>query len=158
MNAMEHTPGSKLPPGSTPLEFDGSNESASAVSGVESGSLTLRFEAPSTPLSINKANRMHWAAKKRELDPWREQVAWAWLQERKNWSSVKGEPCIVQVVLPFRTKQRRDPHNYTGTVVKALVDTLVKQGVWPDDTPEWVTVADPICEIGTEARVILTRR
>lgn len=161
MNATEHTPGSESHHGLTPLDLDGLSESARSVgSGVanEKPSLTLRFEAPSTPLSINKANRMHWAAKKRELDPWRELVAWAWLQERKNWSDVLGKPCVVQVVLPFRTKQRRDPHNYTGTVVKALVDTLVKQGVWPDDTPEWVTVSDPVCEIGTEARVVLTVR
>lgn len=122
------------------------------------GSLTLVFPPPNTPLSINKANKMHWAAKKRQVDPWREAIGWAWLQERKNWDLVKDKPCSVQVVLPFRTKQRRDPHNYTGTVVKALVDTLVREGVWPDDTPEWVTVLDPVIQIGGDAKVVLTPR
>ncbi len=125
---------------------------------VPDGSLTLTFPPPNTPLSINKANKMHWAAKKRQVDPWREAIGWAWLQERNNWDLVKGKPCSVQVVLPFRTKQRRDPHNYTGTVVKALIDTLVREGVWEDDTPEWVTVLDPVIQIGGDAKVILTPR
>lgn len=46
------------------------------------------------------------------------------------------------MVLPFRTAGRRDAHNYTGTVVKAVVDGLVRAGIVPDDTPEWVTVLD----------------
>lgn len=120
--------------------------------------LILRFPAPNTPLSINKANRMHWAAKKRELDPWREEVAAAWLQARRDWNLVKDIPCHVEVHLPFRTRQRRDPHNYTGTVVKAIVDVLVRQGAWPDDTPEWITVRDPVCEIGDTVEIVLTPR
>lgn len=121
-------------------------------------SLTLSFPAPNTPLSINKANRMHWAAKKRHLDPWREETVYAWLQARKDWSEVKGKPCTVEVHLPFKTRQRRDPHNYTGTTIKVIVDSLVRQEVWPDDTPEWVTVLDPVCEIGSEVRIVLTTR
>lgn len=30
-----------------------------------------------------------------------------------------------------------------STVVKSIVDGLVDAGLWPDDTAEWVTVADP---------------
>jgi len=123
------------------------------------GSLTLRFPAPNVPLSINKANRMHWAAKKRHLDPWRDETIVAWHQERKNWDLVKDKPCFVQVHLPFRTNQRRDPHNYTGTTVKVIIDSLVRQGAWPDDTAEFVSVLDPICESGSEeVLVVLTTR
>lgn len=126
---------------------------------TETDALTLSFPAPGTPLSINKANRMHWAAKKRELDKWREAVAWAWIERRRDWHLVKDKPCVVQVHLPFRTHQRRDPHNYTGTTIKALIDALVKQEVWPDDTPEWVSVADPICVVGdVDVLVVLTPR
>ena len=119
--------------------------------------LTLSFEAPNPPLSINEANRMkHWAQKARRLKPWRECVTAAWEDSDK---AIKGMPCTVQVILPFRTNQRRDPHNYTGTVVKALVDALVRAGAWPDDTPEWVNVLDPLCEVGTtEVRIVLTER
>lgn len=117
---------------------------------------TLRFEAPSPPLSINQANRMHWAQKKRKLDPWRDAAAASWADSDQ---ATRDMPCSVQVILPFRTNQRRDPHNYTGTVIKAVVDALVRAGAWPDDTPEWVSVMDPICEVGTtEARIILTAR
>lgn len=28
--------------------------------------------------------------------------------------------------------------NYVSTVGKALIDGLVRGGLWPDDTPEWV--------------------
>lgn len=126
---------------------------------MESSEVVLRFPAPNNPLSINKANRMHWAQKKRELDPWREETAWAWkstkITERR---VVMGKPCNVQVFLPFRTAQRRDPHNYVGTVVKAIVDALVKAGAWPDDTPEWVTVVEPVCKIGGDAMISIALR
>jgi hypothetical protein len=45
--------------------------------------------------------------------------------------------------LTFPRNARRDPHNYVGTVVKKLVDTLVGLGVVPDDTADWVTVIEP---------------
>lgn len=122
-------------------------------------SLTLSFEAPNTPLSINKANRMHWAAKKRLLDPWRDSTAMAWWEARNLWGEVKGKPCTVEVHLPFRTAQRRDPHNYSSTTIKAIIDSLVRQNVWPDDTPEWVTVIDSVIEVGTTTcRIVLTTR
>jgi len=101
---------------------------------------------------------MHWAAKKRAIDPWRDSVRQAWENVTLK-NTVKGRPCEVEIHLPFRTKQRRDPHNYTGTNVKAIIDTLVRCGVWPDDTPEWVRVMDPIILIGTtECQVVLTLR
>lgn len=119
----------------------------------------LRFPKPNNPLSINKANRMHWAAKKRELDPWRELAGYTWLGlKARERQAVQNKPCTVQVILPFRTAQRRDPHNYVGTVVKAVVDALVKAGAWPDDTPEWVTVLDPVCKIGGDVLVVLETR
>lgn len=59
-------------------------------------------------------------------------------------------PIAVQVTLPFRSGRRRDPHNYTGTVVKAIVDGLKDAGLVPDDTPEWVTVLDPIIQVMPE--------
>jgi hypothetical protein len=67
-------------------------------------------------------------------------------------------PCTVQVAIPFRTNQRRDPHNYVGTVVKAIVDGLVRAGVWPDDNPDWVTVLEPICYVGSVVQIKITTR
>ncbi len=124
--------------------------------------LILRFPAPTTPLSINQANRMHWGGKKRQLDPWREATWAAWyetsMDERRR---VQGKPCWVTVHLPFKTKGRKDAHNYTGTNVKAIIDTLVKSGVWEDDVAAWVSVVDPVCytpEKGQPLEVLIVLR
>ena len=105
--------------------------------------MILEFRQPNNPLSINKGNALHWAQRRRILNPWKEAIQTEWLLHKEEWPEVQGKPCVVQVSLWFRTNHRRDPHNYTGTVVKALIDALVQVGVWPDDTPEWVTVLDP---------------
>ncbi len=47
-------------------------------------------------------------------------------------------PSVVQIDIPFTQNRRRDPHNYCGTVLKAIIDGLVEINYWPDDTPEWV--------------------
>lgn len=97
---------------------------------------------------------MHWAAKKRKLDPWRDALSEAVgkvPQEERD--EVTNVPCEVQISLWFRTKHRRDPHNYTGTVGKVLVDTLVREGFWPDDIPKWVTFMDPIILLPYEGHI-----
>lgn len=112
--------------------------------------IELTFEAPNAPMSENEVR--HWAAKARRLKPWREAVAAAW-SDSQGWHVIKERRCRVEVALPFRVQRRRDPHNYVGTVCKALVDELVKQGAWPDDTPEWVTVPEPTLEIRDDNQV-----
>lgn len=123
------------------------------------GVVVLRFPAPNNPLSINKSYNMHWAARKKLLDPWREAAWAAWnetsLYERRE---VMGKPCTVEVHLPFKTEHRRDPHNYTPTQGKVIIDTLVRCGVWEDDTAEWVTVLDPVLKVGGDCLVVLRRR
>ena len=90
-----------------------------------------------------------WRKNMRLHEEWARGVGWEWKRlpqdVRGRWRAV---PAVVWVTLTFREKRRRDPHNYVGTVVKALVDGLVRVGVWPDDTPEWVTVAEPVLRIG----------
>lgn len=101
----------------------------------------LTFTQPNIPLSINKSNTLHWAARKKALDPWRLCVLEAW---QKTNVSVKDYRAVsVQVCLEFSTNRRRDAHNYTGTVVKTIIDTLVTRcALIPDDTPQWLTVLD----------------
>lgn len=67
-------------------------------------------------------------------------------------------PCDVHVSIPFSTNRKRDPHNYTSTVVKAVIDGLRIAGCWPDDDPTWVRVLDPICEVGTDLTITITPR
>lgn len=107
---------------------------------------------PERPLSTNEANRMHWAQKARKLDPWRD-VTVIMAQQQGIVEKVAGRRSRIRLVIPFRTKTRRDPSNYVGTVVKATVDGLVKAGVWPDDNPKFVEVLEPRCVIGRNAEV-----
>jgi hypothetical protein len=65
----------------------------------------------------------------------------------------KLPPGIVQIWLPFKDERRRDPHNYCGTVLKAIIDGLVMAGCWPDDTPEWVGHREPVIWKGKEVIV-----
>lgn len=109
----------------------------------------------------------HWAAKRRRLDPWKEATQWAWIAAKPYQWKVRGCPTLVEVEIPFADVRRRDPHNYTGTIVKTIVDALVTktvkgqtlwEGAWPDDTPEWVETAEPILTKGSEVVVRLTPR
>lgn len=118
---------------------------------LNGGAVDMEFTAPTVPLSINRANGMHYGARGRLLKPWKD-VAWALGRNYRSQAARTpvGRPLVpitVQVVLPFRTNTRRDPHNYTGTVVKAVVDGLKDAGIVPDDTAEWVTVLDPECVV-----------
>lgn len=136
------------------------------------GRLILSFPAPTTPLSINKARGRHWGANARLTEPWRDIALVAMRQGlARHWLTSTVTPLIethrgvsIQVELPFRGAARRDAHNYVGTNVKAVVDGLVRGGLVPDDTPEWVTVVDPALVIQRDksepltARVIITPR
>jgi crossover junction endodeoxyribonuclease RusA len=131
---------------------NGSPKSASASISSE-GLIVLDLGLPpAPPLSINQANTMHWARRDRELEPWRT-AACVLAGQAKIPERVAGRRGRVRVVLPFKKRVRRDPHNYVSTVVKAVVDGLVYAGVWPDDTPEYVEVLEPRLVIGKNAEV-----
>jgi crossover junction endodeoxyribonuclease RusA len=110
---------------------------------------TITFPRPAPLWSINKP--LHHMARARLTKAWRNGTVlhtWSWRNShRTEWNRLKGRPCTVHVTLGFDTDRRRDPHNYTGTVVKAVIDGLVDAGLWPDDTPEWVTVTEPALEV-----------
>lgn len=111
--------------------------------------IELRFPAPTPPLSINGANRMHWAQKRKQLAPWKEAARLAWIEQGRGVAGeIDGQRVLVEVTLPFAKKARRDPHNYTGTVVKAIVDGLIAGGMKPDDHAGFVSVSDPRLIVG----------
>jgi hypothetical protein len=132
--------------------------------------VVLEFPVPTRPLSENEKRKMaHWAQWRRRLDPWYEATRLAWEElDEESKASVRDAGVDVLVELPFPRRARRDPHNYVGTNVKSVVDALttktdkegnVFEGAWPDDTPEWVTVIEPVFAIGSETvRVHLTTR
>lgn len=120
---------------------------------------------PAEPLSTNEERRMGgrggWARSRARLAPWR-QLATIVATDARLAAAVDGTPCCVTVRIPFRDNRRRDPSNYTATVVKAVVDGLVAAKVWPDDNPRWVTVMEPQLVVDptgrTPAAVILEAR
>lgn len=119
---------------------------------------TLEFPAPSVPQSINALKGAHHQAWARAMKPWKE-LAWVYANNVRVRGKVPwgGHRAIqVHVALPFAKGGRRDAHNYTGTVVKAMVDGLVMAQIVPDDTPEWVEVLDPAIVIRQDRLVTIT--
>ena len=110
-----------------------------------SNMVVMTFTAPSRPLSINESNRMHWAARTRRLKDWgvMTKIAYRHL-DKGDREKLKGQKVKVYVHIPFSRKSRRDPHNYVGTNVKVIVDALIDAGMSPDDTSEYIEVAESV--------------
>lgn len=115
--------------------------------------MILTFTAPNRPLSENESRRLHWAQRKRRLEPWAWATRAAWRETTQaDRDEVKGEKLSICVFLPFARSGRRDPHNYVGTNVKTIIDALIREGLAPDDTPEYIQVLEPELVVDKEAR------
>jgi Holliday junction resolvase RusA-like endonuclease len=114
------------------------------------------FKAPGPPLSENQSRRMHWAAVNRQLKAWKmsAHAAAVAAQELSAGPERLGKSTVL-VYLPFTTHRRRDAHNYTGTVVKAIIDGLVSAEVWEDDNTNFVTVLDSVLYVTDTATVFV---
>lgn len=124
-----------------------------------------------SPPSMNDLDGRHWAPLNRVLAPWRQTARLAlqdaWRRPLSGWADVAGRPAIVTLHLGFTVDRGRDPQNY-HRLAKALVDELhagisrrvgrhlVREprpwALWPDDGPEWVTVAEPVLTVGSDRR------
>jgi len=60
---------------------------------------------------------------------------------------------LLIVSLPVVGRRRRDPHNWFPAV-KSITDGLVLAGWWPDDTAEYVSVAEPELVVGGSLVVV----
>ena len=98
-----------------------------------SESYTFEFLAPDVLLNMN--DRLHWAKRSRIARAWRDTSRHACVAGLRH----AMPPCFVHITLPVPDGRRRDPHNYEITS-KHIVDGLVDAYVWPDDTPEFVSV------------------
>jgi crossover junction endodeoxyribonuclease RusA len=127
---------------------------------------TIRFRPPARLLSMN--DRHHWSVRARLARDWRlaAQVATRNAHSSGRFGSdqvgyfahLPMPPSVISIVLPVRDSRRRDPHNYFATV-KPIVDGLVDAGLWPDDTPEWVTTTEPtLSRTTTDVHIIITPR
>ena len=126
------------------------------------GEWRLEFDKPAALLSMN--DRTHFRPNARTVKAWRGSTMVAALMQYAGitetralglcfrWQQYK-EPippdlvahlpaCTVHILLPVADRRARDPHNYFKTV-KPIVDGLVDAGLWPNDTPDWVTTVEP---------------
>jgi hypothetical protein len=111
--------------------------------------VVIEFDPPAEPLSLNKLpgterSARAWRAQK---NLWKEAASWATVQAfgalgRHGPSQRAMPPCDVYVSIPVVGNHRRDAHNLEPTV-KPIVDAIREQGVWPDDTDEWVRLHTP---------------
>jgi hypothetical protein len=111
------------------------------------------FLPPTHPWSTNEDRNLHHFTRADRIQTWKGDTRIHYAHTRGK-AGTRIPPGIVQVTIPFTSNRRRDPHNYCGTVVKAVIDGLVLAGAWPDDTPEWVGHREPILYKGD--RVIVT--
>jgi hypothetical protein len=87
---------------------------------------------------------MHWSERHKMSKLWKESAFW--MAKQRRWQDLP--PSIVTASIPFDVQRRRDPHNYVGTCLKAMVDGLVLAGCWPDDTTGFVRVLEPLLVVG----------
>ena len=127
--------------------------------------IEFSFPVPAKPWSTNQDRNLHHQERHKLVAAWKEATGWAWKIAGVRKCYCVGEnhhlcshlsPCIVHVTIPFTQDRKRDPHNYCGTVVKAIIDGLVEMAVWPDDNPEWVGHREPELVKGTQVIVRLS--
>lgn len=81
--------------------------------------------------------RLHYHAKARLSRQWRDVAAWRCRQMGVTF----GKGARVVCELRFHGNRRRDPANWNLTA-KPVIDGLVDAGIFPDDTPRYVTGPD----------------
>jgi hypothetical protein len=118
--------------------------------------LVITFTAPNRPVSINESSRLHWAERRRRLKPWHDLALAAYKHaDADDKASLADRRIRVHVTLPFARAGRRDPHNYSSTVLKTIVDGLIQAGMAPDDTPEFVETREPRLRVDRENTVLI---
>ena len=101
----------------------------------------ISFEMPAPLLSMNqKPSRTTTEYKQ----AWRDTAYYRYIEQ---WPGVgpKGRalpPCEAHILLPARTRVRRDSANFQATV-KPIIDGITMAGAWPDDTDQYVDQLNP---------------
>lgn len=114
--------------------------------------LELTFPRPGRSVTSN--GRYHWAEKRRLLQPWILSTRAAWIKAGR---PTDIGPSVIEIRFGVMDRRRRDPSNMMPTQ-KAIVDELVRCGLWPDDNPEWVEECMPRFGLGDFVIVRITPR
>lgn len=119
----------------------------------------FEFPPPVAAWSTNQDRNLHPMERSKIVSQWKNTVRLLFRSHVvKGGISLPLAAGVVHVWIPFKDKRRRDPHNYCGTVLKAIIDGLVAGGAWPDDTPEFVGHREPVLYKGTNVRVWIEER
>lgn len=118
--------------------------------------IVVVFEIPDKAWSTNQDRTMHYRTRHKLVAAWKEATKEAWESQPRPHTPLLGHH-VISLRIPFTTVRRRDPHNYCGTVLKAIVDGLVEGGVFPDDTPEHVGHREPVLTKGTTVEIVITK-
>lgn len=104
----------------------------------------IRFPLPTKPKSYNQTAGRHWASTNTAKHAWLDATIAAFTAAADTCAPLRGQRVLIRVAIPMPDKRRRDPHNYVPTVVKPIVDGIVRSGVLiPDDNSDWCEVAEP---------------
>ncbi|GLW91804.1 hypothetical protein [Actinokineospora globicatena] len=106
--------------------------------------------APGPPLHANQ--RLHWRAERTAKKLVRDTAHWRALDAK----IPPAQHITVQVHYLPGDNRRRDPSNLMPTQ-KAAVDGIVRAGVVPDDSPEYVTELMPTIHTGPSDRRLWLR-
>lgn len=118
--------------------------------------IVIDFTAPNRAISTNESNRIHWAQRRRHLEPWKEVAHFAYhLMSNRDKEFFNGQKFKCQITIPFDRNARRDPHNYVGTICKTIIDSMTNYGLIPDDTTEYIEVLEPILVVDKSKIVII---
>ena len=119
--------------------------------------IKFEFTLPDRIWSTNDERNMHFSQRHELVKAWKGATRMNYLAYRnKREIPPRLAPGIVQLAIPVRDRRKRDPHNYCGTVLKAVIDGLVLAEVWPDDTPEYVGHREPVLYVGNVVMVDIT--
>lgn len=103
--------------------------------------------------------RVHHMERRRRLLPWKDEVARVAEGAKKSepWQRVRGRACMLQLYIGMPDGRRRDPSNYMW-VQKTIVDQLVREKLWPDDDPKYLTEFVPRLEVSPDTTVEIWER
>lgn len=111
--------------------------------------IEFEFYPPDKPWSTNQDRNLNPYKRHGTIREWKDMASLAYIDDcnKKKRKRQLGNT-LIRVTIPFDKKRRRDPHNYCGTVGKAIIDGLVNAGAWDDDTPDFVEHLAPILVVG----------
>lgn len=128
--------------------------------GPPEGASVIEFEfaPPTKPWSTNEDRQLNRYARAERIALWKGVTQLEWVSQANRAGRPKAvvpSGSLVRVDVPFTTHRRRDPHNYCGTVLKAVIDGMVLAGAWPDDTHEYLEHLAPTLYVSKHGPVVV---